>query len=43
MTKPSNQKKVLELVKNDIVSIDEALTLTDEETVFCTPAQTRQK
>ena len=34
MTKPSNQKKVLELVKNDIVSIDEALTLTDEETVF---------
>ena len=34
MTKLSNQKKVLELVKNDIVSIDEALTLTDEETVF---------
>ena len=34
MTKPSNQKKVLELVKNDIVSIDEALTLTDEETLF---------
>lgn len=34
MKKLSNQKKVLELVKNDIVSIDEALTLTDEETVF---------
>lgn len=34
MTKLSNQKKVLELVKNDIISIDEALTLTDEETVF---------
>lgn len=34
MEKVPTQKMVLELVKANIVSVDEALTLTDEETVF---------
>lgn len=34
MEKVPAQKMVLELVKANIVSVDEALTLTDEETVF---------